>query len=62
MEAIIDYEFLKGSQDEVIVKEVAISANNVIHTLHFKSPYSMHPTALPKTESIGTTAKLITTS
>ena len=32
MEVVIDYEFLKGREDEVIVKELAISANNVIHT------------------------------
>ena len=43
MEVLIDYEFLKWSQDEAIVKEVAISAKNVMCTLHFKSPYSMQP-------------------
>ena len=54
MEAVIDYEFLRGSQDEVIVKEVAISVNNVI------TPCTL--TDLPKTESTGTMARLITTS
>ena len=42
MEVVINYEFLKGSQDEFNVKETAISANNLIHTLHFKNPNSMH--------------------
>ena len=41
MEVVIDYEFLRGNQDEVIVKELSLTAKNVIHTLHFQSPYGM---------------------
>ena len=43
MEAVIDYEFLRGSQKEVIVKELCIVAKNVLQTFHFRSPYTMHP-------------------
>ena len=43
MEAVVDYEVLHGRENEVVVKEVGISAKGVIHTLHFKSPYPMHP-------------------
>jgi hypothetical protein len=43
MEAVVDYEFLKGSQNEVIVQELSIAAKNVLHTFHFRSPCSMHP-------------------
>ena len=43
MEAVIDYEVLYGRENEVVVKEVGISAKGVIHTFHFKSPYPMHP-------------------
>ena len=43
MEAVVNYEFLKGSQNEVIVKELSIAAKNVLYTFHFRSPYSMHP-------------------
>ena len=43
MEVVVDYEFLKGTQNEVIVKELSIAAKNVLHTFHFRSPYTMHP-------------------
>ena len=42
-EAVIDYKFLRGSQNEVIVKELSIVAKYVLHTFHFRSPYTMHP-------------------
>ena len=38
MEAVIIYEFLNGTQDENIIKELSIAAENVIHTFHFESP------------------------
>jgi hypothetical protein len=38
---VIDYEFLKGLNDEVVIKEVGLVADNVIQTFHFKSPYMM---------------------
>jgi len=37
MEVVIDYELLKGRQDEVVIKELSIAAKN-IHTLYFRSP------------------------
>jgi len=43
MEAVVDYEFLKGCQNEVIVKELSIAAKIVLNTFHFRSPYTMHP-------------------
>jgi len=43
MEVVIDYEFLKGSQDEVVIKELSLAAKNVAYTLHFQSPYAMRP-------------------
>ena len=41
MELVIDYEFLKGINDEVVIKEVGLVADNVVQTFHFKSPYKM---------------------
>ena len=37
----IDYEVLRGRQNEEFVKEVPVAAENVIETFHFKSPYVM---------------------
>jgi len=41
MECVIDFEVLHGEQNEEIVKEVSVAAENVIETFHFKSPYPM---------------------
>jgi hypothetical protein len=41
MEVVIDYEFLKGQNDEIVIKEVGLAADNVVQTSHFKSPYNM---------------------
>ena len=41
MEVVIDYEFVNGSQDEVVIKELSLAAKNVVHTLHFQSRYAM---------------------
>ena len=41
MQAVVDYEFSKGSQNEVIVIELSIAAKNVIHTFHFRNPYEI---------------------
>ena len=38
---VIDYEVLRGRQNEEFVKEVSVAAENVIETFHFKSPYTM---------------------
>ena len=43
MEAVIDYEVLKGAQNEEIVKEISVAAADVIETFHFQSPYGMRP-------------------
>jgi len=38
---VIDFEVLHGRQNEEIVKEVSVAAENVIETFHFKftKPY-----------------------
>jgi len=38
---VIDYEALRGRQNEEVVKEVSVAAENVIETFHFKPPYTM---------------------
>jgi hypothetical protein len=43
MEAVVDYVFLNGSQNDVIVKEISIAAKNVFQTFNFRSPYAIHP-------------------
>jgi hypothetical protein len=41
MEVVIDDEFLKGQNDEIVIKEVGLAADNVVQTFHFKSSYKM---------------------
>ena len=36
---VIDYEVLRGRQNEKVVTEVSVATENVIETFHFKSPY-----------------------
>jgi hypothetical protein len=43
MEVAIDCEYLGGAHNELVVKELSIAAKDVIHTLHFQSPYAMRP-------------------
>jgi len=38
---VIDYEALRGRQNEEVVKEVSVAGENVIETFHFKPPYTM---------------------
>jgi len=38
---VVDYEVLRGRQNEEVVKEVSVAAENVIETFHFKSPHTM---------------------
>ena len=38
---VIDYEVLRGRQNEEVVKEFSVAAENVIETFHFKPPYPM---------------------
>jgi hypothetical protein len=40
MECVIAIEFLRGQDDELVAKEVAIVPKNVIQTFHFESPYT----------------------
>ena len=37
---VIDYEALCGRQNEEVVKEVSVAAENIIETFHFKPPYT----------------------
>jgi len=41
MEVVIDFEFLKGRQGEIVVKELSVAANNMNDSFRFKSPYTM---------------------
>jgi len=40
-EIVIDYEFLRGRQNETVVKELSVSSANAAETFLFKSPYRM---------------------
>jgi hypothetical protein len=42
-EVVIDFAYLRGRQEEIIVKELSIAAEDVIQTFHFQSPYGMQP-------------------
>ena len=41
MEVVIDFEYLKGRQNEIIVKELSVASRNVTDSIRFKSPYNM---------------------
>jgi len=41
MEVVIDFEFLKGRQGKIVVKELSVAANNMNNLFRFKSPYTM---------------------
>jgi len=40
-EAVIDYEFLRGRQNETVVKELCVASATASETIHFKPPYKM---------------------
>ena len=40
-EAVIDFEFLRGRQNETVVKELCIAGSTASKTFRFKSPYKM---------------------
>jgi hypothetical protein len=42
-EVVIDFQYLSGRRDEIIVKELSLAAEDVIQTFHFESPYEMEP-------------------
>jgi len=41
MEVVIDFEFLRGRQNEIVVKELSVATAKVSETFRFKSPYIM---------------------
>jgi len=41
MDVVIDFEFLKGRQCEIVVKELSVAANNINDSFRFKIPYIM---------------------
>jgi len=41
MEVVIDFEFLRGRQNEIVVNELSVAAENMIDSFRFKSPYSL---------------------
>jgi len=41
MEFVIDFEFFRGRQNEIVVKEISVAAKNMVDSFCFKSPYSM---------------------
>jgi hypothetical protein len=43
MEVVVDYEPLRGANNETVIKELALVAKGVIRTLHFQAPYAMQP-------------------
>ena len=38
---VIDFEFFRVRQSEILVKELSVVAKNIIVSFRFKSPYSM---------------------
>jgi hypothetical protein len=40
-EAVIDYEFLRGRQNEAVVKELCVASATASEKFRFKSPYKM---------------------
>lgn len=43
MDVFIDFEFLKGLQNDIVVKELSLAAKNASGSFRFKSPYTMVP-------------------
>jgi len=41
MEVVIDFEFLRGRQCEIVFKELSVAAKNMIDSFRIKSPYRM---------------------
>jgi len=41
MEVVIDFEFFKVRQGEIVVKELSVAVNNMNDSFRFKSPYTM---------------------
>ena len=41
MEVVIDFEFLRGRQNEIVVKELSKAAKNMVDSFCFRSPYTI---------------------
>ena len=41
MEVVIDFEYLKGRQDEMVVKELSVASENVSDSFRFERTYDM---------------------
>jgi len=41
MEVVIEFKFLRGRQNEIVVTELSVVAANVSENFRFKSPYIM---------------------
>jgi hypothetical protein len=40
MEIVVSIEFLRGRNDEIVAKELAVVSKKIIQTYHFKRPYN----------------------
>ena len=40
---VIDFEYLKGRQNEMVVKEASVSGGNISESFRFELPYYMAP-------------------
>jgi hypothetical protein len=40
-EAVIDFEFLRGHQNETVITELCVASASAGETVRFKSPYKM---------------------
>jgi len=43
MEVVVDYEYLTGTQHEIVIKKLSVAAEIVLETFHFQNPYAMRP-------------------
>ena len=43
MEVVIDFEFMWGRQNEIVVKEASVAGENVDESFRFEPPYYMAP-------------------
>ena len=40
---VIDFEYLKGRQNEIVVKEAAVAGKDISESFRFEPPYYMAP-------------------
>ena len=41
MGLVVNFAYLQGARDEIVMKELAIAGYDIIQAYHFKSPYTM---------------------